>query len=72
MGLCRDDGLIILRNINNQQANKIRKQIISIFKSIDFKTEITTNVTEVNFFEVTFNLERNTYWPYKKLNDNLT
>ena len=72
MGLYRDDGLIILRNINNQQTNKIRKQIISIFKSIDFKIEITTNVTEVNFFEVTFNLERNTYWPYKKLNDNLT
>ena len=72
MGLYRDDGLIILRNINNQQTNKIRKQIISIFKCIDFKTEITTNVTEVNFFEVTFNLERNTYWPYKKLNDNLT
>ena len=30
MGLYQDDGLIILRNINNQQTDKIRKKIISI------------------------------------------
>ena len=57
MGLDRDDGLIILRNINNQQTDKIRKKVISIFKSIDFKIETKTNLTEVNFLDVTFNLE---------------
>ena len=36
---------------------------MSIFKSIDFKIEIVTNVT--------FNLENNTYRPYKKPNDKL-
>ena len=60
MGLYRDDGLIILRNTNSQQTDKIRKKIVSIFKSIDFKIEITTNFTEVGFLDVTFNLERNT------------
>ena len=30
MGLYQDDGLTILRNINNQQTDKIRKKIISI------------------------------------------
>ena len=44
MGLYRDDGLVILRNINNQQTNKIRKNIIRIFKCIGFKIEITTNL----------------------------
>ena len=72
MGLDRHDGLIILRYINNQQTHKIRKKIISIFESIDFKIEITANLTEVNFLDVTFNLERSTYRPYKKPNDNLT
>ena len=71
MGLYRDDGLIILRNTNSKQTDKMRKNI-SIFKSIDFKIEITTNLTEVDFLDVTFNLERNTYRPYKKPNDNLT
>ena len=50
---------------------KIRKNIINIFKSIDFKIEITTNLTKVNFLDATFDLERNTYRPYKKPNDNL-
>ena len=71
MSLYRDDGLIILRNINSQQTDKIRKKTISIFKSIDFKIEITTNLREVDFLEVTFNLERTTYRLYKKPNDNL-
>ena len=65
IGLHRDDGLIIFRNINNQQTDKIRKKIISIFKSIDFKIEIATNLKEVNFLEVTFILERTTYRSYK-------
>ena len=68
MGLYRD---VIICNINNQQTQKIRKQIISIFKSIDFKVEITTNLTEFNFLGVAFNLEQNSYRPYKKPNDNL-
>ena len=65
MGLYRDGGLIILHDINNQQTDKIRENI-SIFKSIDFKIEFITNLTEVGFLNVTFNLERNTYQLYKK------
>ena len=65
MCLYRDDGLIILRNTNNQETHKIRKKVISIFKSIDFKIEITTNLTEVDFLDVTFNLKENTYRLYK-------
>ena len=45
MGLYRDDGLIILRNIDNQQTDKIRKKIIM----------------EVHFLDVTFTLVQNTY-----------
>ena len=71
MGLYRDDGLFILRKINKQQTDSVRKKIISIFKNIDFKIEIVTNLTEVDFLDVTFNLENKTYCPYKKPNDKL-
>ena len=71
MGLYRDDGLFILHKINKQQTDRVRKKIISIFKNIDFKIEIVTNLTEVDFLDVTFNLENNTYRPYKKPNDKL-
>ena len=35
------------------------------------KIEIVTNLTEVDFLDVTFRLENNTYRPYKKPNDKL-
>lgn len=38
MGLSRDNGRITLGNINNQKSNKMRKLIISIFKSIFMQT----------------------------------
>ena len=62
-GLYRDDGLFILRKINKQQTDRMRKKIISIFKNIYFQIEIVTNLTEVDFPNVTFNLEINTYRP---------
>ena len=67
-GLYRDNGLFILRKINKKQTDRVRKKIISIFKSIDIKIEIVTNLTEV---DVTFNLEYSTYRRYKKPNDKL-
>ena len=72
MGLYRDDGLLIFRKINKQETDRVRKKIISIFKNVDFKIEIVTSLTEVDFLAVTFNLENKTYRPYKKSNDKLT
>ena len=66
MGIYRDDRLFILRKINKQQTDRVQKKIISIFKNIDFKTEIITNLTEVDFLDVTF-----MYRPYKKPSDKL-
>ena len=71
IGLYRDDGLILLRELNGQQTDKIRKAIIKVFKSIGFQIEIETNLHEVNFLDITFNLRCGTYRPYKKPNDKL-
>ena len=56
MGLYRDDGLFSLRKIKKQQTNRISKKIISIFKNINFKIEIVTNIIELDFLDITFNL----------------
>ena len=42
-GLCQDDGLILLRNTNGQLTDRIRKNVIKLFKEISFKIEIETN-----------------------------
>ena len=69
--LYRDDGLILLRITNGQVTDRIRKNVIKLFKEIDFKIEIETKLKIVNFLDVTFNLTNSTYRPYRKSNDNL-
>ena len=48
-----------------------RKKIVKIFKDTDFSIDITTNLVEVNFLDVTFNLLNEKYRPYRKPNDEL-
>ena len=65
MELYRDNGLLILPGANGQKTDKTRKNIIEIFKNIGFKIDIETNLKEVNFLNVTFNLVNETFRPYK-------
>ena len=46
-------------------------KIIKIFKDIGFSIDIQTNLKEVDFLDVTLNLQNGTYRPYKKANDKL-
>ena len=70
-GLYRDDGLVVLRNMNAQGIDKIRKIIIKMFKDVGFQLEIKTNLRQVEFLDVTFSLITGLYTPYKTPNDNL-
>ena len=42
-GWYRDDGLVLLRNTSKQKTDRIRKDIIEIFKNAGFNIEIKTN-----------------------------
>ena len=57
VGLYRDDGLAYFENISGPQAEKIRKDVINIFKR-EFDLNITRerNLKTVNFLDVTLNL----------------
>ena len=54
----------IYRNLNGQRTDKIRKNIIGVFKDIGFSLEIETNPKEVDFLDVSVNLRNGTYCPY--------
>ena len=62
------DGLVILRNVNGQQIDLTRKNIIKIFKDVVFSIKIETNSEVVDFLVMTFNLNNRIYKPYKKPN----
>ena len=59
--LCLNDGPILLRKKNGQLTDRIRKNLITLFKEIGFKIEIKTNLKIVNFLDFTFNLESSIY-----------
>ena len=61
-----------MRNENGQKTDRIRKEVIKIFKEISFKIEIKTNLKVVDFLDIIFNLSNGTYKPYRKHNDNLS
>ena len=46
--------------------DKIRKLVIKTFKDFGFKIEIKTNLKIAEFLDVTLNLNKGTYSPFKK------
>ena len=70
-GLYRDDGLIFLCNVNGQKTDRVRKNVIKVFKEVGVKIEIRTHLTIANFLDVTFNLGNGTYRPYRKADESL-
>ena len=68
VGLYRDDGLLILKKSNGPKATLFHKRLINAFKLLNLKVEVVSNVKEVNFLDVTLNLQNGSYRPYKKDN----
>ena len=70
-GLYRDDGLLALGNVNGQKLDRIRKNVIQLFKDSGFLMDIEANLKIVNFLDIKFNLNNGAFKPYKKTNDSL-
>ena len=52
-GLYRDDGLILLHNVNGQRMDLVTKNVIKIIKEVGFKIEIQTHPKRINFLDET-------------------
>lgn len=69
IGLYRDDGLAIFPNLSGPKAEKIKKELVEVFKSNGLSITIDTNLKIVDFLDVTFNLIKKTYYPFNKPNN---
>ena len=69
-GLYRDDGLGALKRTPKTKLEKIKKDLFKMFKE-DFGLSITleTDLTVVDFLDVTFDLHNEKYHPFRKPND---
>ena len=66
VGLYRDDGLAIVRNLSGPKIERKRKAIIKLFKECGLNITIQANLKIVNFLDIEMNLGTGTYRPYRK------
>lgn len=66
-GLYRDNGLILIRNVNRQKTGRIRQEVIKIFIEIGFKTEFQTNLKVVDFLDIIYNKSNGTSKTYRAI-----
>ena len=71
IGLYRDDGLAIFKNVSGSKAEKIKKDIQKLFKDNHLNITIQCNLKIVNYIDVTFNLSNATYRPFCKPNNEI-
>ncbi|PFX19648.1 hypothetical protein AWC38_SpisGene15931 [Stylophora pistillata] len=69
VGLCRDDGLVLLRNTSRPQSERTRKEIAREFKKQGLDISISTNLKICNFLDITLNLADGSHYPYRKPNN---
>ena len=63
VGLYRDDGLSVFRNVIGQKAEKHKKLIQNFFKDKGLQIIIKCNPKIVDYLDVTLNLDDGTYCP---------
>ena len=67
--LYRDDGLGIFESLSEPQIERKKKNIIKVFKMCGLSIIVTTNITSVDFLDLTFNLKTESYQPFRKPNN---
>ena len=70
VGLNRDDGLAIT-NASPRDTENTKKEMCRIFNNNGLRITIEANKQIINFLDVTFNLNQNTYQPFTKPNTEL-
>ena len=71
IGLYRNDGLAIFKNVIGFKAEKIKKDMQKLFKDNHLNITIQYNLKIVNYLDVTFNLSNATYRPFCKTNNEI-
>ena len=69
MGLYRDDRVPAIETASDPILDKMRENIIALFKEEGPTITYDTNLTETDFVDVTFSLETSKFFPFKKPNN---
>ena len=70
IGLYRDDGLAVFKNMNARSGDKTRKVFCQILDDLGLKITVQSNLKVVNYLDVTLNLKTGKYYPFRKPDNN--
>ena len=70
VGLYRDDGLAVMRNIGKPEVERRKKRIIKLFKDNGLNITIQAHLQVVQYLDVEFSLRDGLYRPYRKPSSN--
>ena len=71
VGLYRDDGLAVVRNLSGPQTDRLRKRMVQCFKDNGLQITVEINLHVTDFLDVTLDLPADKYYPYRKPNNEL-
>ena len=66
VGLHRDDGLAVSKNISRPEIERKKKAIVKVFKKWRLSIVVDTNLKTVDFLDMTLSLDKNIYKLYRK------
>ena len=69
IGLYRDDGLGIMGRIGGPEIERRKKKIIQTFKKHRLDITVQTKLKEVDYLDIEFDLNNDTFKPYRKPNN---
>ena len=69
MGLYRDDGLGIFKNMSGPEVERKKKELAKIFKNNELSIIVKTSLKTVDSLDIYFDLVKEIYQPYKKPDD---
>ena len=65
-GLYRDDGLTVIRSQSARRLDRLRKDIVAVFKSEGLSITIEANLSSTDFLDITLDLTTGKYSPFRK------
>ena len=68
-GLYRDDGLAVIKGLSVPEIERLKKNVVKTFKDFGLSIIIKANLHTVSYLDVTFDLRKDTYLPYRKSNN---
>ena len=69
IGLYRDDSFGVFEKLSAPQTEQRKKKITKIFKDCGLSIAVTSNITLVDFLNITLSLKTESYQPFRKPNN---